>query len=84
MQRRDDAAPEIETFWSGPPSQLLTHSFACKVTDFSVNKCLTSPQSSRLLCAEVGRDVCFWHLADILSGSLNVRFQGQSGHRVTL
>ena len=29
-------------------------------------------------------DVRFWHLADILSGSLNVRFQGQSGHRVTL
>ena len=28
--------------------------------------------------------VCFWHLADILSGSLNVRLRGQSGHRVTL
>ena len=29
-------------------------------------------------------DVRLWHLADILFGSLNVRFQGQSGHRVTL
>ena len=26
-------------------------------------------------------DFRFWHRADILSGSLNVRFQGQSGHR---
>ena len=30
------------------------------------------------------RNVRSWHLADIPSGSLNVRFQGQSGHRVTL
>ena len=29
-------------------------------------------------------DVRFWHLADMLSGSLNVRFRGQSGHRVML
>ena len=29
-------------------------------------------------------NVCYWHLADMLSGSLNVRFQGQSGHRVML
>ena len=28
--------------------------------------------------------VCSWHLTDTLSGSLNVRFQGQRGHRVTL
>ena len=28
-------------------------------------------------------NVCCWHLADILSGSLNVRFQGQSGHGST-
>ena len=26
------------------------------------------------------RNVCLWHLADMLSGSLNVRFWGQSGH----
>ena len=32
----------------------------------------------------VRAEVCFWHLADILFCSLNVRFQGQSGHRVTL
>jgi hypothetical protein len=29
-------------------------------------------------------DVRYWHLADMLSDSLNVCFQGQSGHRVTL
>jgi hypothetical protein len=29
-------------------------------------------------------NVGLWHLADILSGSLNVRFSGVSGHRVTL
>jgi hypothetical protein len=27
------------------------------------------------------RDVCFWHLADILATLSDVRFRGYSGHR---